>query len=48
MYETLEELRDSLNIMVDPNEYTREELLKISVQLDNLIVFYYKSPKNKV
>ncbi|MBP2031892.1 hypothetical protein J2Z42_000557 [Clostridium algifaecis] len=48
MNETIEELRDKLNKMLDSNEYTREEILKTSVQLDKLIVFYYKSPKNKV
>ena len=39
----LEELRDKLFIMLDSNTYSKEEILKISEELDKLIVDYYKT-----
>jgi len=38
---SLEELRDKLNIMLDSNKYSEEEILKVSQELDKLIVKYY-------
>lgn len=39
----LENLRDKLNEMIVSDEYTDEEILKVSQQLDELVVDYYKS-----
>ncbi|AND84474.1 hypothetical protein CTDIVETGP_1216 [Clostridium tyrobutyricum DIVETGP] len=41
--EVLEKLRDKLNKMMDSDEYTDAEILKVSQKLDELIVYYYKS-----
>jgi hypothetical protein len=46
MCKKLEELRDKLNKMLDSDEYTDEEILKVSQKLDKLIVNYYKSANN--
>lgn len=43
MEKNLEELRNKLNIMVDSDKYTYEEILQVSQKLDRLIVYYYKS-----
>lgn len=42
MKKILEETRNKLNAMLDSNKYTSEEILKVSQQLDRLIVYYYK------
>ncbi|MBA5850384.1 aspartyl-phosphate phosphatase Spo0E family protein [Clostridium sp. cel8] len=39
----LEELRSKLNSMISSNEYTYEEILKVSQELDFQIVNYYNS-----
>lgn len=46
MCKDLEETRDKLNKMLDSDEYTDEEILKASQQLDKLVVDYYKSHEN--
>ena len=46
MCKNLEELRDKLNRMVISDEYTDEEVLQVSQQLDKLVVSYYKSHVN--
>lgn len=48
MCKKLEELRDKLNRMLLSNEYTDEEILLVSQQLDNLVVDYYKSHGNQI
>lgn len=42
MEKELEELRYKLNKMLISNEYTYEEILKVSQKLDKLIICYYK------
>ncbi len=46
MEKMLEELRDQLNSMVNSNEFTTEEILAVSQELDKLIVSYYKHNDN--
>lgn len=41
MEKILEELRDQLNTMIASNEFTPEEILAVSQELDKLIVSYY-------
>lgn len=43
MKETLEELREELQIILDSNECNYEEILHISQELDKLIIDYYNS-----
>lgn len=45
---SLEELRDKLYIMLDSNEYSAEEILNASQELDKLIVNYYNIMLNEV
>ncbi|MEY8000687.1 aspartyl-phosphate phosphatase Spo0E family protein [Clostridium sp. Mt-5] len=42
MEKILEKLRNKLNGMLNSNEYTSKEILQVSQQLDELIVYYYK------
>lgn len=41
MVKALEELRKELHIMLDSQEKSYEEILKVSQELDNKIVLYY-------
>lgn len=41
MKKTMEELREELYIMLDSNEFSYEEILRVSQELDKLIVHYY-------
>jgi hypothetical protein len=41
MKNALENLRDKLHNMLDSNEYSYEDILKVSEDLDKLIVKYY-------
>ncbi|AZV57656.1 aspartyl-phosphate phosphatase Spo0E family protein [Clostridium sp. AWRP] len=42
MKETLEKVRNKLYTMLDSGEFTDEEILSVSQELDKLIVSYYK------
>lgn len=42
MEKILEKLREQLNSMVNSDEFTTEEILAVSQELDELIVSYYK------
>lgn len=47
----LEKLRDKLHTMLDSNEYSYKEILKVSEDLDKLVVRYhnnYKTDANPV
>lgn len=41
MKNTIEKLRDKLHNMLESNEYSYEDILKVSEDLDKLIVKYY-------
>jgi len=41
MDNTIEKLREKLHLMLNSDEYNYEEILKVSQQLDKLIVDYY-------
>ncbi|RMC93847.1 aspartyl-phosphate phosphatase Spo0E family protein [Clostridium autoethanogenum] len=41
MKETLEKVRNKLYTMLDSGEFTDEEILSVSQELDKLIVSYY-------
>lgn len=41
MNKNLEELREELYIMLDSNEYSYDEILNVSQELDKLIINYY-------
>ncbi|AGK97159.1 aspartyl-phosphate phosphatase Spo0E family protein [Clostridium pasteurianum] len=43
MKKTMEELREELQIMLDSNECSYEEILHMSQELDKLIIDYYSS-----
>jgi hypothetical protein len=42
----LENLRDKLHNMLDSNEYSYKEILKVSEDLDKLVVKYLNNYKN--
>ncbi|WP_242866979.1 aspartyl-phosphate phosphatase Spo0E family protein [Clostridium coskatii] len=42
MKEALEKVRNKLYTMLDSGEFTDEEILSVSQELDKLIVSYYK------
>lgn len=42
MKEMLEKIRDKLNNMLDSGEFTNDEILAVSQELDRLILTYYK------
>ena len=44
---SLEELRDKLYIMLGSNEYSQDEILTVSQELDKLIINYYNIMLNK-
>ena len=43
MMNELENLRDQLHYMLDSNEYSYEDILKVSEELDKLIIKYYNN-----
>lgn len=43
MENELEDLREQLNCMLDSKEYSYGDILKISEELDKLIVKYYNA-----
>lgn len=45
MEKLMNTLRDKLNKMLNSNKYTYNEILSVSQQLDELIVYYYKFQK---
>ncbi|WP_368490124.1 Spo0E family sporulation regulatory protein-aspartic acid phosphatase [Clostridium sp. BJN0013] len=42
MKEILEKIRDKLNNMLDSGEFTSDEILAVSQELDKLILAYYR------
>lgn len=46
MNKSIEELREELELMLISDQYSPEEILKVSEKLDKLIVDYYKLKKS--
>lgn len=46
MENKMEQIREKLNAMLESEEYTSQEILDISQELDKLIVWYYSSKTN--